>query len=65
MFKVIEFEDVDSRRPLQLTISEKLVFYDASYVVTSEIVKTTLVTGDAELRENEKVHKCRALHGAT
>jgi predicted nucleic acid-binding protein len=50
IIKIINFGELDFHRILQLAVSEKLTFYDASYIVASEVVKATLVTEDVELR---------------
>lgn len=52
--RVVRFEDMDLQKLLWLAMSEKLMFYDASYIVASEAAKATLATEDAELREKAR-----------
>ncbi|MGA8857361.1 MAG: type II toxin-antitoxin system VapC family toxin [Candidatus Bathyarchaeia archaeon] len=47
----VPFQELDANRILEIAISDKLTFYDASYVVGAELKRMTLVTDDAELRE--------------
>jgi predicted nucleic acid-binding protein len=47
----VPFQELDANRILEIAISDKLTFYDASYVVAAELKRMTLVTDDAELRE--------------
>jgi predicted nucleic acid-binding protein len=49
--KVVMFQEINMERVLQLAASEKLNFYDASYIAASEAVKAALATEDKELRE--------------
>jgi len=49
--KVMMFEEINMERVLQLAASEKLTFYDASYIAASEAVKATLATEDKDLKE--------------
>ena len=47
----VSFHELNADRILEIAISDKLSFYDASYVVAAELKRMTLVTDDAELRE--------------
>lgn len=51
MIKIIGFDELNTTRVLQIAVSEKLTFYDASYLAASEAVRAALVTEDMELRE--------------
>ncbi len=52
----VPFQELDANRILEIAISDKLTFYDASYVVAAEVKRMTLVTDDAELREAARKH---------
>ena len=45
----VPFQQLDANRILKIAISDKLTFYEASYVVAAELKRMTLVTDDAEL----------------
>jgi predicted nucleic acid-binding protein len=45
------FQELDANRILEIAISDKLTFYEASYVVGAELKRMTLVTDDAVLCE--------------
>lgn len=54
VLEVIHFRELDLCRIIKLAISERITFYDASYIVASERAKATLVTEDRKLREKAK-----------
>lgn len=47
----VPFQELDANRILEIAISDKLTFDEASYVVAAELKRMTLVTDDAELCE--------------
>ena len=52
--RVVRFEELDLSRVVRLAASERVTFYDASYVVASEEVGAPLVTEDEELGERAR-----------
>jgi predicted nucleic acid-binding protein len=52
----VPYQELNAKRILEIAISDKLTFYDASYIVAAEMNQMTLVTDDAELREIGKKH---------
>jgi len=51
IIRVVGFKELNLGNTLRLAGGEELTFYDASYIVTAEIVGATLVTEDERLRE--------------
>lgn len=51
IIRVVGFKELNLANTLRLAGGEELTFYDASYIVTAEIVGATLVTEDERLRE--------------
>lgn len=47
---VMSFNKIDLRRIIKLTTTEKLTFYDSSYIVIAEKLNITLAIKDRELR---------------
>ncbi len=45
----VPFDELDPSRVLDIAISKRLTFYDASYIVAAETKRLTLVTDDEEL----------------
>jgi predicted nucleic acid-binding protein len=52
----VPYQELNAKRILEIAISDKLTFYDASYIVAAEMNRMTLVTDDAELREIGRKH---------
>jgi len=51
LLQLVSFAELDPKRVFNLAFSERLTFYDASYVVAAEIMTMTLVTDDDRLSE--------------
>ena len=51
LLQLVSFAELDPKRIFNLAFSERLTFYDASYVVAAETMTMTLVTDDDRLSE--------------
>ena len=50
----IRLEDLDAKRILDIGISSRITFYDASYVVAADAKRLTMVTDDGRLAKITK-----------
>ena len=49
LLEQITFADLDANQILELAISKRITFYDASYIVSAQTKRLTLVTDDEDL----------------
>lgn len=54
LLQQIHFQDLNPNRILDIAISKRLTFYDASYIIAAETRRLTLVTDDRGLFEVAK-----------
>jgi len=53
---IVHFNKLDLSRALRLALTERITFYDASYIVATEEINATLVTEDRKLKEKARKH---------
>ncbi len=51
IIRIIYFKDLNLHRIVELAVSEKITFYDTTYITASEKIGAILVTEDKKLKE--------------